>query len=460
MRPTTDGLSDRPAKKAADPVKMTDRESRDGCHCYVRTVRLRRTDSTDEIDADFEISVSDGSPAFSLTIESSGGATGSGTVRNPEYPLLLEELLRRLSALDVELVDAFVDSRRVAQLPVADRRIHVDGTPFPIPLARVQDFGVLRRGLTRPQGDIGSARSVGGGNRRKRATLAFRASTTLTRADLVAALNATEPGARVRKSGIAAGVSEAHLETALAAWRRLGRDGFLAQYRAPAARKYVVIDRDDEIDAMALLFGARVIAGLEIGGSWRGDRENVVVPLRRLGFAIEDLDLPSEGPLGPNPQSYVGLAERLGGTDVAVRRMGRREQRFLRGALGIATGDPNAVSPCGMCGREYPHSFLVAAHIKPRHACSDQERLDLPHVGWALCVAGCDALFEQGYVGVDENGHVVPLNQEHITSAAVSDLIGPLTGTRAPGWTAERAKYFAAHRGRHDGTTSPEIFLA
>jgi hypothetical protein len=114
---------------------MTNREERNGRHCYVRAVRLRRTGSADEIDADFEISVSDASPAFSLTIERSGGATGSGTVRNPEYPLLLEELLRRLSALDVELVDAFVDSRRVAQLPLADRRIHVDGTSFPITLA-------------------------------------------------------------------------------------------------------------------------------------------------------------------------------------------------------------------------------------------------------------------------------------------------------------------------------------
>lgn len=413
------------------------------------TVRLRRTDSSDKIDANFEVEVRDGSSTFSLTLESSGGATASGSVRNREYPLLLEELLRRLSALDVDLVDAFVDSRRVAQLPTSERRIHVDGQPFPITLARVQDFGDLRQGLTRPQGDIGSARSVGGGNRRKRVALVFRAPTGLTRTQLVSALNATEASARVRKGGVAAGVSEAHLEVALTAWRRLGRDAFLAHYQAPAARKYVVIDGEDEIDALALIIGARTIAGLEDGGPWRGDRENVVAPLRRLGFAVEDLDLPSEAPLGPDPQSYVGLADRLGGTDVAVRRMGRREQRFLRGALGIATGDPQAAASCGMCGREFPHSLLVAAHIKPRHACSDQERLDLPHVGWALCLAGCDALFEQGYVGVDETGHIVALNPEHLTPATVSDLIEPLAGTKAPGWTTERAKYFEAHRGRH-----------
>lgn len=414
-------------------------------------MRLRRADTTDDIDADFEISVIHGSHTFSLTIESSGGATGSGNVRNPEYPLLLEEALRRLSSLDVELIDAYVDSRRVAQLSEAERRIHVDGQPFPIRLSGVEDFGLLRRALTRPQGDIGSARSVGGGNQRKRATLAFRSPTPTTRSELVRVLGATEPIARERRSGIAAGLSEDHLEAAIADWRRLGRGAFLAQYQAPSARKYVVVDDDDEMDAMALILGARAIAGLDLEGPWRGDRENVADPLRRLGFGVEDLGRPAEGPLGPDPENYVGLAERIGGTDVAVRRMGRREQRFLRGALGIATGDPNAVASCGMCTRTFPQSFLVAAHIKPRHLCSDAERLDLPHVGWALCVAGCDALFEQGYLGVDDEGRIVGLRPTATIPAALQDLMEPLLGSRAPGWSSSRAVYFEAHRLRHHG---------
>lgn len=334
-------------------------------------MRLRRAeDSNDEIDADFEISLGAG-PLFTLTVESSGGAAGSGNVRNPEYPLLIEEVLRRLSSLDVYLMDAFVDSRRVAHLPEAERRIAVDGRPFPIRLGPDEDFAALRRGLTRPQGDIGSSRSVGGGNQRKRATLVFKASTPRTRSDLIESLQARDPRGRDCRSGIAAGLSTAHLEAAIADWRRMGREDFLAKYQAAAARRYVVVYGDDEMDAMALILGARAIAGLAIEGTWRGDRENVATPLRRLGFVVEDLERPSEGPLGPDPQTYVGLAERLGGTDVAVKRMGRREQRYLRGALGIATGDPNAVAACEMCGRSFPHAFLVAAHIKPRHMCSD-----------------------------------------------------------------------------------------
>ena len=100
--------------------------------------------------------------------------------------------------------------------------------------------------------------------------------------------------------------------------------------------------------------------------------------------------------------------------DLAVRRMGRREQRFLRGALGIATGDPNAVAQCGMCGRTFPHGFLVAAHIKPRHMCSDAERLDLPFLGG--CPLPEDAPTTPAILS-DQVGYV-----EFIDTAALSAL--------------------------------------
>lgn len=412
-------------------------------------MRLRTSDATDEIDAEFDIHVGDEPQSFDLTLESAGGALGSGDRRNPDYPLLLEELLRRLSTLDVLLVDALVDSRRVTHLSVEDRRIHLDGRPFPVALKSDDDFHALRRDLTRPQGDIGSAREVGGGNQRKRMKLTFRSASPVTRADLVRHLAAADAPARALKSGIAAGPSREHLEAAMAEWRRLGRDAFLERFQAPAACKYVVVDGEDEIDAMALILGARAIAGLAVNGPWRGDRENVASPLRELGIGVDDLNRPLEGPFGADPKSYVGLSERLGGTDIAIRRIGRREQSYLRGALGIATGDPTAQARCGLCGRHFPHSFLVAAHIKPRHACSEAERLDMPHVGWVLCVAGCDALFEQGYVGVDEEGSVIVLRPDPGQATALKDLAEPLVGAKASGWTAERAGYFRAHRERH-----------
>jgi len=406
-------------------------------------------DQSTELDAEFMIAEA-GDGRLEITIESGGGLTAAGRRRNPDYRQLLEELLRRLAEIDSVIHDVYVASRTTASLPLSDRRIWVPDRPFPIALDSGEDFDRLRKDLTGPQANIGSARREGGGNERKRITMVISSSVAPTREALIAHLGAVDGRSqRQRRSGVSAGLSVAHLEAAIERWHQVGREAFLREFDAPEARKYVVVDGADEIDALALILAARSIAGMEVDGPWRGDRANVAAPLRNLGFAVEDLDDPQEGPLGPDPQTYVGLAERLGGTDVAVRRMGRREQRFLRGALGIATGDANAVAACGMCGRTFPHTFLVAAHIKPRHMCSDAERLDLPHVGWALCVAGCDALFEQGYVGVDDVGRIVALHPAAAIPPAVADLMEPLLGTEAPGWSADRAVYFKAHRTRH-----------
>jgi hypothetical protein len=55
----------------------------------------------------------------------------------------------------------------------------------------------------------------------------------------------------------------------------------------------------------------------------------------------------------------------------------------------------------------FPVQFLHAAHIKPRHACSDHERRDIANVAMMICVFGCDAIFELGWCGrgrVDRDG--------------------------------------------------------
>lgn len=406
-------------------------------------------DQSIEIDAEFAI-VETGGGRLDITVESGGGLAPGGRRRNPDYRQLLEELLRRLAVIDAVIHDVYVASRTTAALPLSNRRIRVPDRHFPIALESGEDFDRLRKDLTGPQANIGSARREGGGNERKRITMVISSPVAPTREALIAQLGAVDGRSqRQRRSGICDGLSVAHVEAAIERWRQVGREALLREFEAPEARKYVVVDGFEEIDALVLILTARSIAGMEVDGPWRGDRANVAVPLRNLGFAVEDLDDPREGPLGPDPQTYVGLAERLGGTDVAVRRMGRREQRFLRGALGIATGDSHAVTACGMCGRAFPHAFLVAAHIKPRHMCSDAERLDLPHVGWALCVAGCDAMFEQGYLGVDDVGRIVALHPAAAIPPAVADLMEPLLGTEAPGWSADRAGYFKAHRTRH-----------
>ncbi|MEV6812386.1 hypothetical protein [Micromonospora sp. NPDC051296] len=99
---------------------------------------------------------------------------------------------------------------------------------------------------------------------------------------------------------------------------------------------------------------------------------------------------------------------------------------------------------CAICGETYPARFLWAAHIKPRSVCTDTERRDLSHVGMLACVLGCDALFETGYVSVNENGHVVTSSFEPEHKAIASKLVD-LEGRPVSAYTKASSAYFAWH---------------
>lgn len=75
--------------------------------------------------------------------------------------------------------------------------------------------------------------------------------------------------------------------------------------------------------------------------------------------------------------------------------MTREEQKILRRYL--LSGREQG--PCFICGEEFPVKLLVAAHIKPRKKCSNLEKGNLCNVV-PMCLAGCDALFERGYIVV------------------------------------------------------------
>ena len=99
----------------------------------------------------------------------------------------------------------------------------------------------------------------------------------------------------------------------------------------------------------------------------------------------------------------------------------RREQSKLRQLL--IPGDSGI---CDICGTEYASTFLVAAHIKPRNNCSDQEVWDIPKVAMAACLFGCDASFERGYVAV-QNGQLW-LSEAAQSADAVAAKFQPLVG--------------------------------
>ena len=123
-------------------------------------------------------------------------------------------------------------------------------------------------------------------------------------------------------------------------------------------------------------------------------------------------------------ESLFGLPVAWAGETTDAEAFGkvRMEQAELR-AHHLAG---RASAPCALCGRVLPSRLLVAAHIAPRHALSDEQRRRFDEVAMLACALGCDALFEWGYVTVDGNG-IVRAGIEAPTDdlrRAVADLVG------------------------------------
>ncbi|MER7755279.1 hypothetical protein [Kitasatospora sp. NPDC097643] len=120
--------------------------------------------------------------------------------------------------------------------------------------------------------------------------------------------------------------------------------------------------------------------------------------------------------------------------------LARREQAKLRRLKFRA----DVVIGCALCGRTLPTRLVRAAHIKRRSICSSIERRDLENL-MPACVLGCDALFEDGFVYVDEGGTV----RASSAAEASHDLLsaaGALAGTTCTAFGEESAVYFGWHR--------------
>jgi hypothetical protein len=119
----------------------------------------------------------------------------------------------------------------------------------------------------------------------------------------------------------------------------------------------------------------------------------------------------------------------------------RAEQRFLRGQQ-----IRRWASSCCLCGRALPDEPLVAAHIKPRWACTESERMDTLHVSMLACLFGCDALYELGYLVIGDHGMI---ERGPRSSAPVEDRVRDLVGRRCPAHSDRSRHYFAWHRQHH-----------
>jgi hypothetical protein len=151
---------------------------------------------------------------------------------------------------------------------------------------------------------------------------------------------------------------------------------------------------------------------------------------------------PIEWLLTASKRQFKSIAALSGPLDREYSARGRVEQSYLRGIL---FGNEKQAK-CALCGRTFPTSLLVAAHIKPRSECSRGERLDERNVVFAACLLGCDSLYERGLLGVGSEGQILLSDEPRTPHLRM--VLKIFNNSSCPAWNEETKGYFAWHRER------------
>ncbi|MEP1446261.1 MAG: hypothetical protein ABJK37_09155 [Paraglaciecola sp.] len=154
-------------------------------------------------------------------------------------------------------------------------------------------------------------------------------------------------------------------------------------------KDYIKVETLNELEALVRSgYGARLKAE---------DSNNAPSIITPASIKFEE-----ENTTPPTPKTLLPAIIRATDLDPESTSTRRREQAFLRAYLlkGKLTGS------CTICSRSLPHDLLIAAHIKVRSKCSNNEKLDFDNIATLMCTLGCDALYEGHYIYV-EDGRVV-----------------------------------------------------
>jgi hypothetical protein len=148
----------------------------------------------------------------------------------------------------------------------------------------------------------------------------------------------------------------------------------------------------------------------------------------------------AEGEVESKPGPVVGSKVPTGKLDWERTTMARREQAALRKILLGGQGDHR----CALCGLLLPRTLLVAAHRKRRSRCTENEKRDARALIFAVCVFGCDALYERGFVAIGKNGKVQVARVKG--PAALVRALKRLQGREVSGLDERAREYHAWHR--------------
>lgn len=176
------------------------------------------------------------------------------------------------------------------------------------------------------------------------------------------------------------------------------------------------------------------LGGLKRGIYLSGLSEGTALKLLQLA-GLSGTELPSTA-VDDYAEAFSGAD--LTETDKFVLAKRRVEQQYLRSAL-LDESD----SRCAMCHRELPESLLVAGHIKPRWACTAEERKDFTSVAMLICLLGCDSLYENGLIAVDGTGRIMRTSRS--STPDLDHALDLLDGAMCLRYNETTASYFRWH---------------
>ena len=392
-----------------------------------------------ELNAEFAVEA-DG-PHLSLMLESAGGReVGSERPRNNQYVTALRLLLRRLGDRGAVLMSALVASAPLAALPETERTVFHG----PLNLAQVTDYEELRLRLTTPQGSVGLPQgALKAGNNRKRLQLRLDvpgygpgAGARLA-ADLAAPPSPDQSAWPTAEEVLRSLIGE-EIRTVTGAPNMVmavqGRTALVGTSRSSQGQPVEIDDVQHGMDKL------RVHGSIRVTVEQLGHRSAFVAAV------LAALPGARTTPVPPwSPSAHRGAARQRSG----VRRPGQYRERENPQGTGPAAEHARRgreLADCALCGHQYPLRFLVAAHIKKRSVCTDDERRDLRHVAMLACTFGCDALYEAGWITVGLDGRIRAIPPDTAPAGRLRDHLQQLAGRQCQAHSQASEPYFAWHR--------------
>jgi hypothetical protein len=204
----------------------------------------------------------------------------------------------------------------------------------------------------------------------------------------------------------------------------LHKGGYYVASTSRFEKDYIKVETLEELRALVLAgYGARLKAHNSQNAA------SIIIPAS-INFDDEISSASSPKELLPKVVSDVDLDPE----SITTRR---REQALLRAHLLKGKTHQN----CVICGHTFPQDLLVAAHIKDRAKCTNQEKLDFDNIATLMCSLGCDALYGGRYIYVDD-GKVISNSKKTVRAGThIRTTVKSVEGNKVNNWESSQLYY-------------------